>query len=301
MTLGTPGVKDGVVTDPRPCLQCGYSLIGLSATGKCPECGGDVARSLQGNLLIYSSVDFVSRLSGGATCIVAGLILFCMWGACMVVGGSSFRIEPGFRLVVSLFSIGASILSLTGWWFLSSPDPALMGQDKATGARKILRITLIVSIVAFGVGLFSQWGLDGSFFRSRSASIFGSASSLLWLSTVVSLVNWPVKTIASLQYTRSLALRIPSPVLEARAKRLIQFAIGGAVAALLIIAVFTALLATRVTNGAGYEFLAFLPLCAGFVGILIWSIVYATLVGGLRGDLLRVAKAQASLSTATPP
>ena len=58
-----------LTSEDVPCLNCGYNLRGLEEDGQCPECGVPIERSLHGNLLIYSSPEYVSSLHRGLTTI----------------------------------------------------------------------------------------------------------------------------------------------------------------------------------------------------------------------------------------
>jgi len=290
MNLTAVGMHDGVVTDPRPCLQCGYSLQGLRADGVCPECGAAVARSLQGNLLEYSSPAFVTRLSRGAMCVLVGLIMLAVWVVSHIIGVARMAgAEPLFGIV----SLAGSALGLAGWWLLSTPDPALMGEDKTISARRILRIALVASFAMFVVGNAGQWYLD---VRMRTAG--GIPGDAMWHfarrivvgTYIATILIWPFKTFASLSYTRALSLRIPSLILVRRVKFLMWLAL-----VTVIVAALTAGIAGVLSGvGAFDAFSGFLMLfmCAGFVGVVIWCITYASLVGGLRNELVRISRRQ---------
>jgi predicted Zn-ribbon and HTH transcriptional regulator len=293
-TLGSPGIKDGVVVDERPCLQCGYSLARLPVDGRCPECSAEVIRSLQGNLLVYSAPPFVRRLSFGATCILGGVILFTIWIGTQLLPAMDLGRTISSRIVFAAISVFAGVLSLAGWWLLSSPDPALVGQDRSIGSRKVLRLTLLVAVAAIVVGLIAQLIHGANLARPSS----GLARRAMSWAVLVFLLNWPIRTFASLQYVRSLAMRIPSLSLSLRAKRLMQSALGGAACLFLIIAISIVLGVLNVGSD-GLTFLLFLPLCGIFVGVLVWWAVYASLIAGLRRELSMIGGMQSRSSSAT--
>lgn len=269
-------------------------MLGLPAEGNCPECGALVSSSLRGNLLVYSSIEFVAKLSIGARLVIAGLVLFGVWIGGVLLPVVDLGRSPGSRVGISLISVGSSTLSLMGWWLLSTPDPALMGLDKAVSARRVLRVTLVISMAALAVSVFVQWSLGVSYFRSSASW----GARVLWIATVVSLSNWPFKTIASLLYVKNLAMRIPSMDMAERARNLIRFAIGGSLALALVIAVLLILTSSGVLP-PGAQSLAILPGCGTVLGVIVWTCVYAFLLLSLRVELGAIAIAQKSFS-ATP-
>lgn len=141
----------------RPCLACGYNLRGLSTSGACPECGTPVERSLRGNLLVYSSPEYVASLHRGVFLIQAGIITqIVLW--CALVGlffasqaGLTGVGEQALELLGSLLGLAATIASVIGWWLLSAPDPAVLGTGTGDTPRRIVRITVIVSAAATAV------------------------------------------------------------------------------------------------------------------------------------------------------
>jgi hypothetical protein len=294
-TPDSASVKDGMLKGDRPCLQCGYNLKGLEISGRCPECGGEVLRSLQGNLLIYSASAFVSKLVLGSTLVLWGLVLFCisLIGS-FLAGASRVPANPAwlsvFPVAMKVIPLVGSVCSLSGWWFLSAPDPALMGQDRMTSARKVLRITVILSAAAFAAATFSQMQTGGvsltSVFRRGPANL----SFIMTAGNAAVLINalvWPVKTFASLQYVHAIALRAQSVPQARRARILIWFAIIGAIVGPLAIGTFIGLGNIGI---AAPDLLLAPPMCGGAVGILAWSCTYAALIGGLRMDLSRISR-----------
>ena len=293
------GLEGATLTDDRPCLQCGYSLKGLKISGVCPECGREVIRSLQGNLLVHSSSAFVRRLVGGATLVLWGLVLYCVSLLMSVIGfnsglrnGSALMDLFGYAGILT--PVASAACSLTGWWLLTSPDPALIGADRSTSARKVLRVTLIVSAIALATvtlvqltaGRSSIWQYLMAVRRSGQA---GAADVIGGLAVFANAAAWPVKTIASLKYVRAIALRIPRLALANRARGLITFAAVGAV--LLLVCIAVPLIASEAgVHGSAFGPLLIIPVCGGFIGVIVWSCIYATLVGGLRAELARVAR-----------
>jgi hypothetical protein len=155
------------------CVRCGYSLRGLPVEGKCPECGGEVRRSLMGDLLIFADAAYVKRLRMGAILAEAGivLVLCVIYGGLAAVvafataGSSPWRgIEAVIGMVVSAGALGFGFLSLGGWMLLSTPDPASL-MDQGVTARRVVRWSVIATagawFVATAVGAVSLAGGGG--------------------------------------------------------------------------------------------------------------------------------------------
>jgi hypothetical protein len=66
------------------CLHCGYNLRGLRVDGLCPECGSPIGRSVLGNYLRYSEVDWLQTIGRGATLKLWAIGLSIVLG---VIGG----------------------------------------------------------------------------------------------------------------------------------------------------------------------------------------------------------------------
>lgn len=139
------------ITTDAPCLGCGYNLLGIARSGRCPECGSSVARSLRGNLLEYASVEYLRTLrAGGIVVIVGTFISFVGEGTLdatlkflSTLTGSTSRGAP--ETLESLTNLLASVLWVIGWWMLTTPDPGLVGPDADMKPRRTLRWALIVS------------------------------------------------------------------------------------------------------------------------------------------------------------
>lgn len=146
------GEQDGapqIVADARPCLVCHYNLQGLPASGVCPECGTPVADSLRGNLLRYSPLPFLRTLRAGISLafwsVVALVVLRCIEfvTGIFTAATAAFGWAALSQAVFEGLSLIVSGLSLYAWWLFSTPDPALLGQDRAEKARRWLRVGVV--------------------------------------------------------------------------------------------------------------------------------------------------------------
>lgn len=126
--LVPPHWAQAVVSESLICRKCGYDLRGLSANGRCPECGMDIWTSV-----VFTVDPVSSRLKTlrNPRAVGNGLALLTL---CMLVGtGLMFapsastmlglRDHPWIRLIRFDWSHAAVIgaLGLWGLWFLKPP------------------------------------------------------------------------------------------------------------------------------------------------------------------------------------
>jgi hypothetical protein len=262
-----PGTTAGTIDLDRPCLACGYNLRGLSRSGVCPECGAPVARSLQGNLLLFSAPDFTAKLHSGVFLIQAGIIaqfvaLFASITGVVILGAPALAGGPG-AVAVSLIGLAASIASLGGWWLLSAPDPAFVGAENGANARKVVRATVVISAAATIVSSVSSLGAIP---RPNYRNLTGNPLELLAIGLgLASMVAWVVWFFAAMRYLQWLAPRLPDERAFALARRMKW--LGPLICVL------------------------GLPLCG--LGPLIALILYYNLLEWVRKDLKRVRTVQA--------
>jgi hypothetical protein len=290
------GEADGTaqtVHDSRPCLVCYYNLQGLPAAGVCPECGTPVADSLRGNLLRYSPVLFLHRLRTGISLVfwaalastllmVLGVVArFVAAGAAAAAGG-----PPGggwsslVDAVVAGLTAIISGLSIYAWWLFSSPDPALLGQDRAESARRWLRwgvtAVAVTTLAAFIVSTAEAAGLLPSVAPVGPGG--GPAALSSWpmvLSGVIWLagfIAWGVQFFAAMLYLRHMSMRMLDLELYRLARRNIW------------------LLPVLYTVGA--------LIC---VGPFIALVLYLIMLWGVRERLSRVLEEAGSLAAGREP
>lgn len=213
-----------VIQDDRPCLACGYSLKGLRAEDQCPECGRAVALSLRGNLLKYSSAEYVASLHRGVFLVQAGIIAQVLWRIGSIVwmavaGASGGRrgMPVGFYASGQFVGLVVSFASVLGWWLLSSPDPAYVGSDDGSTARKVVRVTVVIAGVAALLPLIA--GQANLTPLLRGAALTRVLSAAL-LAMAASLAAWVVWYFAAMRYLVWLAPRVPDDRVARRAKLL---------------------------------------------------------------------------------
>lgn len=208
------GNRDATLDHDRPCLSCGYNLRGLPTSGSCPECGTPVERSLRGNLLLYSSPDYVASLHRGVFLIQAGIITTILSSVTIV--GLYFAIDQGLtvidvsdmNLIGMVFTIATGAASVIGWWLLSTPDAAVLGSATGQRPRRIVRIAVIASTAA--AVLEHILSLAG-FAAVQWFSPTGHPLELLMMgATLAPWIAYIVWFFAAMHYILWLAPRLPS-------------------------------------------------------------------------------------------
>jgi len=223
-TLERMAFKSMNVPDGTPCPRCGYELTGLSPDGQCPECGSPIEFALRPDYLRYSAHEYVSKLHLGALLVVLGFV-----GMILIVLLNIFLgFTVGLRNLASLaliLSLAVSVLSLVGWWLLSSPDPGKAGVDLGASSRKILRVLLIIKAA-------------GALFNLVVATT-GLSFTLGSLVTIVGVVEQLTATaafIVSMLYLKTLAYRMPSEHIAKHSKTVLWLAVVLFVLTIIIVA-----------------------------------------------------------------
>ena len=201
-----------------PCLRCGYNLRGLSEDGVCPECGAPVARSLVGDLLVYSSPDYKASLHRGVALILMAIIAEIL----LVVASVGVAVTAGMGVAGSMgalpallqvASLAASIALVAGWWMFSAPDPAMLGSKKGDTPRKIVRIVLVIQLASTLVSTAAQ---------TVPASLNNPLNAgLVYGLGIASTIAFIVGFFAQMLYVKWLAPRLPSERVFKRAGTLL--------------------------------------------------------------------------------
>lgn len=184
------------------CSRCGYSLSGLRAGDSCPECAMSIHRSLRGNALVNSDPKYVVTLARGAFIAEWTVILNLL----LIVGSMFIATSvnvASFGAALDVAMVCLNIASLIGWWMLSAPDPALGDHNPGQGARKTLRVALVLMIL---ITVFNA-------VRNASpppGAVIRGAVSLIDLLSLALPILWLVKVYASLAYLAALESRLTS-------------------------------------------------------------------------------------------
>ncbi len=189
------------------CLRCGYPLRGLDESGDCPECGAAIGRSLRGNLLQFSSPSYVATLHRGVFLIVAGIA----GQAILIALTSAFAASLQSNIGLDSVGIALSATILVGWWMFSAPDPAFIGIEQGTTARRVVRTALVLEIA-----ITSALVANGALTAPTTTAV----STTIVVLSVVAAVTSIVRFFAAMMYLRWMAPRIPSVEIDGRARQL---------------------------------------------------------------------------------
>ncbi len=283
-------VSGDTVTEDRACIQCGYSLRGLAVSGVCPECATPAARSLRGDLLMHSSRPFVTRLALGARLVWWSLALTLITPLAMLVvlvllGTLGMGPLLGWIWLLFFFALVlVACTAVTGWWLLSSPDPALPEREGLLTARWTLRGASAAGVVCLLIGMLAaDVAAPSTPGATRSA-----AAVVAWVAIAAGVCAGVVAFVASLVLVRRLALRLPDPWMHRRAGWVLVV-IALIVAAMVASAVLKATAGTGPARAPGLG-PAPISIVGGILNI-VFVVMYAGLIDRLRTQLTAALRA----------
>ncbi|NUQ47946.1 MAG: hypothetical protein HUU22_18175, partial [Phycisphaerae bacterium] len=220
---------DGTVGEDLPCRKCGYNLRGLNPDRICPECATPVGRSIRGEYLRFADPDWVETMASGMNWIVTGLFvgfaLGCAGGgtvaALAATRGAGVVESEVTMLILSGAGVMGALISLVGYWRVTTPDPSGLVDDEGLNARKLVRIAWATNVF---IGPLQHWW----------QRLLGEVALLpIGLNGLLGLIG----TVALFIYARRMALRIPNPSL-AKQTRIVMWGM----AATLVVGLFVAFL-----------------------------------------------------------
>lgn len=213
-----------------PCIRCGYNLRGLTAVGRCPECGEATEISMRGRNLAAADQSWIRSLVFGAA--LAGASPIMLMGMIFIVP----RVMNDSRVAIHLSFTAVFAIGGIGLWLVSRREPHGPYFDDPRWTRRTIRA---ISVAAAPLGMV--YGVLRLFWRSDWTVLGLSVSSLQsWCLTI----SLPAALIAIMlllpRYLAVLSRRLPSRRLS-RHGHLAMLGLPGVVA---VIAV-AALLFTR--------------------------------------------------------
>ena len=184
------------------CRRCGYDLRGLSADGRCPECGTPVRLALGSELLAFCDPQWIARVRTGAVAVLSGL-------AGIVALTFAFLVLRFHGFLGALLAFAFPSLVAIGTWMMTEADPGEAGGRQTAVERWTARLALAAALAWQAVVLVLS--------SSDAGSIISAAGRALDvpLSLLRAAGEW-----AMYMYAGRLAMRVPDPLLARRARSL---------------------------------------------------------------------------------
>lgn len=142
-----------------PCVACGYDLRGLSQSGRCPECGAAIERSLRGNLLKYADLAWLTKVRRGVRLLRAYFLLSILVGIPAALSAEYCR-SSGWpavaHLITAVFSVALLGLGLRAIQGITVQEPRFARREPRFCLRRILIGCVVFSVAS--AALDSIWG-----------------------------------------------------------------------------------------------------------------------------------------------
>lgn len=279
----------GPIEQDVACRKCSYNLRGLTADGRCPECGTAVGYSLQGDLLRFCDPNWVETLRRGAVMFIWGIVLIfvgILGAIALAVSTESSSALVFGRVVVVL----GYILSTIGWWLLTQPDPSGLGEDRYGTARKIIRVSLIVGV--------AQSVLSVILLTVRMED---SLIMLLSIAILAAEIVMAIGLFAQCYYLERIALRIPDDKLSQRS-HFLMYALGITYTVVQAIKIINALTGAAIATSSSSSGLAGFGLLLTVL-LIVFFVMYLFLIekmGKRFKEQARIARSSWAATAFTP-
>lgn len=118
-----------------PCAFCGYNLHSLESNGLCPECGRDIATSINGDFLIHDPPVWLARLVSGTTILLVSSLLLLLFSITTVIAANSGLNWGPLWTWMRFLYLAVPLLDLLGIWRITS-RPAASGASREQSFRR---------------------------------------------------------------------------------------------------------------------------------------------------------------------
>lgn len=170
------GDGGAVIMEDRACVGCGYNLRGLSATGKCPECGrpaGAFKASRYDDGISNAPLSWLRSFAFGSNLLLASYI-----GMVLMLGLGIFTNDP----LVMYGRMAAAVAWGVAVFWVTQPRPPYPGRNLPPEKEwKILRLSTRMTNVG--------WALANLYGVLMTAQVVGSGSMQELMLQILALVG----------------------------------------------------------------------------------------------------------------
>ena len=195
--------------------------------GQCPECGTDIARSTQGDLLKFADRNWVGSVYRG-TCLltiadglfvigVLALIVFPFILLAVSNRTASDLVAVTFVIGVRVCSIAAIVLMMVGVWLVTKQEPRVSLTEQAASNRRVARAAVALLLVLCGL----TFALSGLW---RAGARFSLPVAFL------------VVLCSCLRHLEMIGRRLPAEEVVTRAQKRRRRVVRGAIALAVVLA-----------------------------------------------------------------
>lgn len=142
----------GRIRDDIACIKCEYNLRGSDPLSTCPECGTPASHSAHAGLLRYSDPRWVSELARGLLMILIALVVAILASIANALIAAAAGDDKQIIRVVFWIAIIPTMVSFTGYWLLTRPEPDHAGKPADPTSRRIVRWAQLGVLIAAVIG-----------------------------------------------------------------------------------------------------------------------------------------------------
>ncbi len=142
------------------CFKCEYNLEGLDPSELCPECGLPIEHSIGRGAIALADDDYLKKLHKGVFFIQTAIILMVLQamfggiiGATAALATGTNQLDLMIQIGLQVISVAVSLLYLIGWFKFSTECPLQGMFYTGSTARKLVRITVVASLIIVVVQL----------------------------------------------------------------------------------------------------------------------------------------------------